>query len=70
MADMTSRCDCTRDIYIFLTIIIQIVHDDKVTLGSYWLTPEQFFMPFYTNKMKHDTFLHIIRFLHFSDNIN
>jgi len=40
------------------------------TLKSYWLTLGQFFTPFYTSTMKCDTFLHILRFLHFCDNMN
>jgi hypothetical protein len=31
---------------------------------------DQFYMPLYSNKMKRDRFLHILRFLHFSDNRN
>jgi len=31
---------------------------------------QQFFIPFYTNTMKCDRFLHILRFLHFTVNMN
>jgi hypothetical protein len=56
--------------YIVLAIIIQMGHNFIDALRSYWLIAEHFFIPFYTNTMKCDRFLHILRFLHFSDNMN
>jgi len=54
----------------FLAVIIQMGNDVKVTLKSYWLTAEQFFISFYTNTMKYDRFLRILRFIYFSENMN
>jgi hypothetical protein len=45
-------------------------HNVKDMLKRYLLTAEKFFIPFYTNKMKHDRFLHILRFLYFSGHMN
>jgi len=56
--------------YIFLAIINQIGHDVKDALRSYWLTAKQFFTPFYTNTLKCDRFLNMLRFVHFSGNVN
>jgi hypothetical protein len=53
--------------YNFLAIIIQMRHDVQNTLKTYWLNAELLFTPFYTNIMKHDRFLHILRFLNQPD---
>jgi hypothetical protein len=45
-------------------------HDEQDTLKDYWSTPEQFYIPFYSNMMKYDQFFHVFRFLHFLDNMN
>jgi hypothetical protein len=37
-------------------------------LNAYWSTTEQFISTFYSKTMRHDKFLHILRFLHFSNN--
>jgi len=40
-------------------------------LKGHWLIAEQFFTPFHINTIKYDLFLfHILRLLHFSDNMN
>jgi len=41
-------------------------HDVRDTLKYYWFTVEQF----YSNRMKCDLFYCILKFLHFSDNMN
>ena len=41
---------------------------DKMT--DYWSMAENFHTSFYTNAMNRDRFLHILRFLHFTDNDN
>ncbi|PNF42225.1 hypothetical protein B7P43_G05522, partial [Cryptotermes secundus] len=56
------------EIFLFLGIIIQMGHDIRDRLKDYWSTVEQFATPFYSNTMKHDHFLHILRFLHFAGN--
>jgi hypothetical protein len=45
-------------------------HDIKDTLYSYRLTAKQLFIAFYTTIIKRDYFFHILRFKHFSDNMN
>jgi hypothetical protein len=57
MADTTSKCGCTGDIHLF-------GHNNTNRL-----TAEQFFTLFCTHIMKCDMFLHILRFLHFNDNV-
>jgi hypothetical protein len=58
-----------QEMYTFLDIIIQMGHVKNI-LENYWLTAEQFFTPLHTNTMKCDIFPHILRFIHFSDNMN
>ncbi|PNF23240.1 hypothetical protein B7P43_G18268 [Cryptotermes secundus] len=69
LEDGTSpRPDVTESkMFLFLGIIIQMGHDIRDTLKDYWSTAEQFATPFYSNTMKRDRFLHILRFLHFAD---
>jgi hypothetical protein len=63
--------DVTRpEMYLFVSIVLQMGHDQKDRLKDYWSTLEQFFMAFYGNTMKRGRFLHILRFPHFSDNRN
>jgi len=59
-----------QDIIHVLSIIIQMGHDVSDALKHYWLTLQQFYMPFYSSTIKHKEFFHILRFLHFSDNMN
>jgi hypothetical protein len=59
-----------QEMYTFLAIIVQMVHDQKDRLKAYWSTAEQFSMPFAGKMMKQNRFFHILRFLHFSDNRN
>jgi hypothetical protein len=58
------------EMYVFVSIVLQMGHDQRDRLKDYWSTLEQFFMAFYGNTMKLDRFLHILSFLHFSDNRN
>jgi hypothetical protein len=44
--------------------------DDYDTIKDYWLTNELYYTPFYSNVMKHDRFLHIMRYIHFENNEN
>jgi predicted nucleotidyltransferase len=43
-------------------------YDIRDRLRDYWVTAEQFLKSFCSNTMKRDRFLHILRFLHFTDN--
>jgi hypothetical protein len=45
-------------------------HDLQDKLTDYWATSDQMYMPFYSNAMKRDRYLHILCFLHFIDNKN
>jgi predicted nucleotidyltransferase len=56
--------------YLFLSIIVQMCHDQRDKLKDYWSTLEQLFIAFYGNTMKRDRFFRILRYMHFSDNRN
>jgi hypothetical protein len=65
----TSLPDMTdSEMFLFLGITIQMGHDIRDRLRDYWMTAEQFFASFYSNNLKHGRFLHILCFLHFTDN--
>ena len=57
-------------VFVFLALTIQIRHyiQDKPT--DYWAMTNQFHTSFYSSTMKRDRYLHILRFLHFTDNKN
>ena len=59
-----------EEIHQFFAIIIQMGHDQRDCLKDYWSREEQYFTPFYSNKMVPDRFFHILRFLHFENNDN
>jgi hypothetical protein len=56
------------EMFLFLGIVIQMGHDIRDRIKDYWSTAEQFHTPFYSNMMQRDRFLHILHFLHFTDN--
>jgi hypothetical protein len=63
--------DATKpEMYLFVSIVLQMSHDHRDRLKGNWSKLEHFFMAFYENTMKQDRFLHNLRFLHFSDNRN
>jgi hypothetical protein len=43
-------------------------HDDRDTMKDYWSTKELCHTLFYSEVMKRDRFLHIVRFLNFENN--
>ena len=43
-------------------------HDIRDRLRDYWTRAEQFFTPLHSNTMTRDHFLHILCYLHFTDN--
>jgi hypothetical protein len=55
------------EIYRFIALIILIGHDNHDTMKDYWSTNELYHMPFHSEVMKRDQFLHMI-FLHFENN--
>jgi hypothetical protein len=65
LPDMT-----TPEMYLFVSIDVQMGPDQRDRLKDYWSTLEQFLMAFYRNTMKRDRLLCILRFLHFSDKKN
>ena len=54
----------------FFEIIVQLGHDQKDMMEDNWLTVDQYFTGFYCNILKQDGLYHMLRFIHFSDNIN
>jgi hypothetical protein len=40
------------EMYLFVSIVLQMGHDQRDRLKDYWSTLEQFFMAFYGNTMK------------------
>jgi hypothetical protein len=56
------------EIFLTLAVIIQMGYDIRDRLTDYWATMEQFYTPFYSNTIKRDRFLNILRFLHIADN--
>jgi hypothetical protein len=58
------------EMFVFLAITVQMGHCIRDQLTDYWATMEQFYMPFYSNMMKQDRYLHILQVLHFADNRN
>jgi len=66
--DTISRCDCTEDVHLLGHNNTNGTYQEYTK--RYWLTAEQLFTPFYTNTMKYVRFLYILRFFHFSDNMN
>jgi hypothetical protein len=58
------------EMFFFLPITVQVGHCIPYQLTDYWATMDQFYKPLYSNMLKRDGFIHIICFLHFSDNRN
>ena len=58
------------EILVFRAITIQIGHFIRDKLTDYWTTTKQFHTRFHSTTMKRDRYLHILRFLHFTDNKN
>jgi hypothetical protein len=58
------------EMLVFLAIKIQMGHCTRDKLTDYWSKAENFYTSFYSNAMKRDRFLHILRFLHFTDKKN
>jgi hypothetical protein len=57
-----------EEMYSFFVLLIQMGHDQRGSLKDYWSREEQYCIPFYSNVMARDRFLHILRFLHFENN--
>lgn len=59
-----------EEIQKFIALVIPMGHDLRDSFKDYWSKDEQYHTPFYQNTMPRDRFMHILRFLHFSDNNN
>jgi len=55
---------------VFLALTIQMGHGIRDKLTDYWATMDQLYTLFYSTMMKQDRYLHILRYLHFTDNRN
>jgi len=58
------------EIFVFLALKIQMGHGVRDKLTDYWSTLDQLYTPFYGTMMKWDRYLHILLYLHFTDNRN
>src|SRR5215510_4837132 len=58
------------EMFVFLALTIQMGHGVRDKLTDYWSTLDQVHTPFYGTTMKRDRYLHILRYLHFTDNRN
>jgi hypothetical protein len=56
--------------YLFLSVIVWMSHDQGDRLKICCPTLQQFFVAFYGNIVEQDRFLNLQRFLHFSGNRN
>jgi hypothetical protein len=59
-----------KDLLAFLALVIQMGHDHKPSIKSYWTKDELYHVPFYSNVMSRDLFLTILKYLHFTNNEN
>jgi len=55
---------------MFLTLTIQVGHGVGDKLTDNWATVDQLYTPFCGTMMKWDRYLHILRYLYFTDNRN
>jgi len=58
------------EIFVFLALTIQMGHGIRDKLTDYWSTLDYLYTPFYSSMMKRDQYLHILGYLHFTDNKN
>jgi len=58
------------EMFLFLVLTIQMGHGVRDNLRGYWLTVDQLYTHFYSTMMKLDQYLHILSYLHFTDNRN
>ena len=58
------------EMFVFLALTIQMGHGVRDKLTDYWATVDQQYTPFYGTMMKQDRYIHILHYLHFTDNRN
>ena len=68
--DYIDRLDAEAEMFVFVVLTIQMGHGIRDKLTDYWATVDQLYTPFYGTMMKRDRYLHILRYLHFTDNRN
>ena len=56
--------------FVFLALTIQMGHGVRDKLTDCWATVDQLYTPFYGTMTKRDRHLHILCYLHFTDNRN
>jgi hypothetical protein len=59
-----------KDLLAFFALVIQMGHDHKLCIKSYWAKDELYHVPFYSNVMSRDRFLTILKYLHVTNNEN
>jgi hypothetical protein len=58
------------EMFVSLAMTIQMGHGVRDKMTDYWSTLDQVYKPFYGTMMNRDRYLHILRYLHFTDNNN
>jgi len=56
--------------FVFFALTIQMGHGVRDKMTDYWATVDQLYTPFYGTMMKQNQYLHILRYLRFTDNRN
>jgi hypothetical protein len=59
-----------KDLYAFLAVIVQMGHDHKPSKKLYWTKDELYHVPFYYSVMPYDSFQMILKYPHFTGNLN
>jgi hypothetical protein len=54
--------------FLFMVVIVQMGQNIRDRLRDNWTRADQFFTPFYPTTVTPDCFLHIIHYLHSTDN--
>jgi hypothetical protein len=58
------------EMFVLLALTIQFGHGIRDKLTDYWATVDQLYAPFHGTMMKQYGYLHILSYLHFTDNRN
>jgi hypothetical protein len=57
-----------RYMFSFFALLLQMGHDHKPSLKSYWTNDELYHIAFYSNVMSRRRLLTILKYLHFTNN--
>ena len=68
--DILPNLTTEAKMFVLQAITIQMGCCSQDQLTDYWTKIDQFYTPFYSNMMKWNRYLHIPRFMHFTDNRN